>query len=251
MFNYALELATMQEDLMSHPDFGIYYPDAQIRAVLPKMISESMKCSPKAVTRALEGIGMEVRPKRVTITNKMGEKSSKKVRPLLVPNKKKWQEITQRYYFNDGGGDIPECPDCLRGMEYITKQTDLSEGGSSPGSVPSTSGTCGTCGTDTNQLDDGSDQNGTHVPDVPLPMYTPHENFHDWLAFHQIPDDITPDRYTLMPESHRAGVRCKCRGCGKPGENHELYYIPARQYQQICVDCLREFQELYEKETKL
>ncbi|HWQ65408.1 MAG TPA: hypothetical protein VN372_00915 [Methanospirillum sp.] len=273
MFNYAYELATMQEDLMSHPDFGMYYYGAEIHAVLPKMIADALKVSPKAVTRALEGIGMEVRPKRVTITTK-GEKSSKKVRPLLVPSKKKWDEIIQRYYFNEDGGPLPECPDCLRGVEYNTIQTDLSGRESPPGCVPSTHGRSGTREAekdhsrpetdhretvvphvpDEHPHPEGSeiaepDQRGTDVPLVPdvLGTHTALEHFREWLNHHQIPDDITPDRYKIMPESQRAEVFCKCKGCSNSGRDTEMYFIPSRLYQQICVNCFREFQGLYEK----
>lgn len=269
MFNLALDLATMQEDVMSDPEFGKFYYGGRIQAVLPKMIANSLKVSPKAVTRALEGIGMEIRYKRITIQEKTGARS-KSTRYLLVPNRKKWAEIVQRYYYNEEGGNPPDCPECLRGPEYNTRQAAISNPASisevSSGSVTSVTTVTKPDGeinpvtyvtdvthylnTPIDEIEPDPDLPVTLVTNVTFPVETPHENFHDWLNYHQIPEDITPDQYTLMPESQRADVSCKCRGCGKPGRDYELYYIPARLYQQICADCLNEFKALYEEENR-
>lgn len=250
MFNYALQLAVGDEDLISDPEFGKYYFGGKIQAVLPKMIAESLKCSPKAVTRALEGIGMEVRQKRVKIA---GDGRSKKARPILVPNKKKWLEITQRYYFSEDGGEVPDCPECLKGPEFNTIQVGISVTDESPGAVFEGSGTIGTIGTQ----EEERDLNGTHVPGVPLPVETPQEEncfsepvpttLHEWLIHYGFSCDFPVDQYVIIPKENRTGLFCFCNGCKEPDRSLPLYWIPGR-YHQICQNHYNEMRALCEKE---
>ena len=278
MFNYALQLATMEEDLMIDPEFGKYYYGGRIQAVIPKMISEALKVSPKSVTRALEGIGMEVRPKRVTIAKKDGA-TSKTVRALFVSNKQKWREITQRYYFcEDGGTNIPECPSCLKGPEFNTIQTGISTTQPDSLPVPSTSVTSVTSVTEDPITRSNSDQTVTDVThvtdykDTPSPQQVTEDSrseslpvpstsvtsvtsvtedddnsdatpLKEWLSYQGIPHDVTPKKYVQIPASRRNGQYCICH-CGDPAD----YWIPGILYKQICSRHLDEFKDRYAKE---
>ncbi|WP_319578889.1 hypothetical protein [uncultured Methanospirillum sp.] len=271
MFNYALQLALGEEDLMIDPEFGRYYNEGKIQCVLPKMIAESLKISPKAVTRALEGIGMEVRQRRVTVCSKSGT-SSKKVRPLTVPNKQKWKEMTQRYYLIDTEGNLPPCPDCLRGPEYNTRQNDLSDTDAAVQSSSSESN---------NGLP--SDQNGTHVPDVPHTGDT-RQSFHDsrkgedqedsdhsgtlvpvvphtgdrpptyqkWITYHGLPKDTIPSDFSqIQNTSELHGQKCHCKGCLDPERSNPIFWntkLPEYARSRICLVHYNEMMALWKAE---
>jgi len=120
MFNQALSLATGDEDLINSPKFSIYYIDDKIQVVIPNMIADSFGISTSRVSRSLQGIGMAIEHKRVRLATKEGT-ISRKVRAIQVPNQQIWNEILQRYYFNEDGETTPECPDCLKGPKFITR----------------------------------------------------------------------------------------------------------------------------------
>ncbi|HWQ65360.1 MAG TPA: hypothetical protein VN372_00660 [Methanospirillum sp.] len=217
MFNYVLQLALGEEDLMGDPEFGRYYYGGKIQAVLPKMIAESLKISPKAVTRALEGIGMEVRQRRVTVISKEGT-SSKKVRPLMVPNKQKWNEIIQRYYLSEANENELLCPDCLKGPEYNTRQNGLSDSVTECDPHPNESGNGQVTEPDDPDLD------GTRVPDVPHTGDTPY-TLQEWLNFHGMSEETIPEYFSLISNlNDLKGHKCHCRGCNEPQRSNPIFW---------------------------
>ena len=223
MFNYALSLAQGEEDLMTDPEFGKYYHGGEIQVILPGMIAEGMRCSSRTVTRALGGIDMEVRQKRISTT-----KGTKNVRALFVPNRKKWLEIMQRYYFDESGGEIPECPECLRGPEYHSRQSGISNTGMSPD------------GTDNTILQTDKQLNESSRPALAtLP---------EWLSYHGFDPELPVEKYATIPKESRIDLFCRCKMCTKPDRMLPLYWIPERPYNQICQIHYNEMKALCEKE---
>lgn len=122
MFNYVLSLAQGEENLMVDPEFGKYYYEGKIQVVSSKMVATALRCSFKTVNRTLGGIGMVSEQKRVQTAT-----GQKNIRAILVPNRKKWVEIMQRYYYDESGEEFFECPECLRGPEYQTRQSGFAD----------------------------------------------------------------------------------------------------------------------------
>ena len=121
MFNQVLALAIGDENLRNSPKFEIYYLEGKIQVVLANMIADSFGVSASRVSRSLQSIGMTIEHKRVRLATKEGT-ISRKVRAIQVPNLQIWNEILQRYYFDEDGEPTPECPDCLKGAKFITKR---------------------------------------------------------------------------------------------------------------------------------
>jgi hypothetical protein len=132
-------------------------------AIAPKMLAEVFKgTSSKAVTSSLQSIGFEIEIDHIKVRTPEGILKRKTVRKLVIPNEKKWQEITWRYYSPDDEEHQEKiielaCPDVLKGRKYGfveqigtlgTLGTDREH---SPPLVWSASGTLGTDTLDTQQ----------------------------------------------------------------------------------------------------
>ncbi|MDX8551565.1 hypothetical protein KHC33_07070 [Methanospirillum sp. J.3.6.1-F.2.7.3] len=240
MFNYALSLAQGEEDLMGDPEFGKYYYEGRIQVVLPKMIAEGLKCSSRTVTRTLGGIDMELRQKRIQTA-----KGIKNVRALFVPSRKKWTEIMQRYYFDESGGEIPECPECMKGPEYHTRQSGISDSSSSSEPVLSAGEISGR--SDEGAVDVPEDTSAGRDSSIQSEITT----LQEFLSYHGLDPDLSVDEYVPVPTEHMVDLFCRCKGCGEPDRLSQLYWIPGRPYNQVCQKHYDEMKNLNEKEKKL
>lgn len=238
LFNYALQLATGEEDLLLNQDFAQYYRNAEIQAITPAMLASACDVKPASVTRALKGIGMDVKTKRMTFEDK-GNTKSKTPKVILVPNKQKWNEIIQRYYISDDGCTIPDCPPCLKGDGF-------------------------------RGIDHQVEQNVSLVSDVSLSMYThQHEgdviktisddsrcvlvqsettettetfqNLQEWRTHHLTPALKPPTDYTTITGSV-GSIRCTCRGCSEKPQ------YAVKGLQPLCQQHFNEYQALWAKE---
>lgn len=233
MFNYVLSLALGEEILMSDPEFGKYYYEGRIQAVTSKMISEGLKCGSKSVSRALGGIGMVSRQKRVQTAQ-----GRKNIRAMQIPTRRKWLEIMQRYYYDESGGAILECPECLRGENYEVPEAEI---------------------TGIESFMTGSDAQGSGKPGDVLvqPAYetislnqSEFTTFLEFAAFHGMSPDLPVPSYVPIPDKDRTELYCRCKGCTASTRSTAMFWIPDRPYNQVCQKHLDEMRYLYEKENK-
>jgi len=174
------------------------------------MVADMMKCSTKRVTQSLEGIGMEVRQKRLARA-----KGTRNTRALLVPDEKKWQEMVQRYYIPEDGEEILMCPECLKGPEYGTRQQLFPDSGALSSSVLSNEGL------------------GEETADEKA-MEPSFGSLQEWLSYHGFDQALPVEQYVLISHEDRAGLFCRCKGCQEPGRSRPMYGILERPYNQIC-----------------
>lgn len=237
MFNYVLSIARGDESMISDPKYGIYYFGGQVQAITSNMVAEGLKCSPRAVTNALKGIGMKPWQKAIKTTN--GTKNHK---ALVVPNRKKWIEIMQRYYYDESGGEIPECPVCLRGPEYLARQSGITD-------IQSSADCLGSNGDMSGQIAEK-----TLVPpamettSVKEHIFT---TFQEFAAYHGMSPDLPVHTYVPIPDEDQSELYCRCKGCTASTRVSPMYWIPDRPYNQICQKHMDEMKYLYEKENPL
>ncbi len=233
MFNYVLSLALGDETLISDPEFGIYYYEGRIQAVTSKMVAEGLKYTINSVSKALGGIGMITRQKRIQTVH-----GTKNVRILQIPTRRKWLEMMQRYYYDESGAKVPECPECLRGSEYQVLQEGVP-------SIESFSEPAGRDPTRDGQPVDGSaEQDHETAP----PDRSAFATFYEFAAFHGISPDLPVHAYVPYPDADRTELFCRCKGCTASSRSSVLYWIPDRPYNQICQNHMDEMKYLYTKE---
>jgi len=200
------------------------------------MITEGLKCSSKSVSRALGGIGMVSRQKRVQTAHGI-----KNIRALEIPNRRKWLEIMQRYYYDESGGEIPDCPECLRGPEYQVLQTEMA-------------------GIESFTKPTGGDAQRFSKPGDGL-VQPAHENtsralsdftiFQEFAVYHGMSPDLPVHAYVPIPDEDRTELYCRCKGCTASTRSSAMFWIPDRPYNQVCQKHLDEMKYLYEKENPL
>lgn len=236
MFNYVLSLALGDEILISDPEFGKYYYEGRIQAVTSKMITEGLKCSSKSVSRALGGIGMVSRQKRVQTVHGI-----KNIRALEIPTRRKWLEIMQRYYYDESGGEIPDCPECLRGPEYQVLQTEMA-------GIESFNKPNGGDAQRFSQPGDGLVQPAHEDTSRALSEFT---IFQEFAVYHGMSPDLPVHAYVPIPDEDRTELYCRCKGCTASTRSSAMFWIPDRPYNQVCQKHLDEMKYLYEKENPL
>jgi len=236
MFNYVLSLAIGDEDLISDPEFGKYYYEGRIQVITSKMITEGLKCSTRSVSRALGGIGMESKQKRVQTTH-----GTKNIRAMQIPTRRKWLEIMQRYYYDESGGTIPECPECLRGSEYQVLQAEIT-------GIESFTGPNG-C--DAEKTCHPGDVMVQPVHEATSPNRSEFPTFLEFAAFHGMSPDLPVHAYVPIPDEDRTELYCRCKGCTVSNRSSPMYWIPDRPYNQVCQKHLDEMKYLYEMENQL
>lgn len=91
---------------------------AAAQAVTPKMVSDYVKSSPKAVTQGLGSIGFLVEQRWIDDCDTEGNPKRRQVRAYVVPGSIAYQEIMSRYWYSDDGIELPEIPDILRSRKY-------------------------------------------------------------------------------------------------------------------------------------
>lgn len=133
MFNLVYAIATGDEDLIEEDQgkwASFYSSGEEIQAVTPSMIAKYMNTNTKKATETLRSIGFEVELRYITVIvcgkgDKPTEKQ-KRVRAYVVPNEKVWQEIIQRYYYDESDAkngtdrtrDSIEIPVTLKSKTY-------------------------------------------------------------------------------------------------------------------------------------
>ncbi|PWR71852.1 hypothetical protein ACKUB1_14330 [Methanospirillum stamsii] len=237
MFNYVLSLAQGDEDLMIDPEFGKYYYEGRIQAITSNMVSQGLKCSRKNVTRALSGIGMESRQKRIQTAT-----GTKNVRAFLVLGRRKWLEIMQRYYYDESGGEIPECPECLRGPEYKNLQSEITNIESFTDQV---------CLDDKVSCRSTGHHSGGLIPETASDKKVGFTTFREFAAYHGLEPDLPVQEYVPVPKECGSDLHCRCRGCRESNTSSQILWIPDRPYNQVCLKHLNEMKNLYEKENVL
>lgn len=110
LFNEALSLGIGDDD-----------ENDPVEAVLASTIAKGFGTSAKAVSAALQSIGCEIEHDRITVIVD-GVSKRKLARKIVVPSPDVYDEITRRYFYDDSGGEPPECPDCLRGRRWIARR---------------------------------------------------------------------------------------------------------------------------------
>lgn len=111
-FNYVYSLAIGEEKPTN--DFIDYVGNAGLVAVTPSMAAKGLSMTSRKLTEALKSIGMISESNRVLMPD--GRKVSK--RYYAVPDENTWQEIIQRYWYQDSGSDSPSCPEALKSKQY-------------------------------------------------------------------------------------------------------------------------------------
>lgn len=92
-------------------------------AVTPKIVSDYVKSSPKAVTQGLGGIGFLVEQRWIDNYDAEGNLKRRQVRAYVIPSSTVYQEIMSRYWYSDDGVESPEIPDILRSRKYTVINT--------------------------------------------------------------------------------------------------------------------------------
>lgn len=97
-------------------------------AVTAQMIEDHTGIRKGQITQKLRSIGISQEKRRVTISDPHGNEQNKQIRIIIVPNKKKWREMVQRYYYDESLSSQDyeniQCPDILQGQEYEKKFLD-------------------------------------------------------------------------------------------------------------------------------
>lgn len=238
MFNYILALAFGEEDLLSDDRYGQYYQGGEIQAITTRMIADWFKVRSRAVNLALYGIGMDQRQKRIDL--KHGRKN---VRTFFVPDRKKWSEMMQRYYFDEEGGEIPECPACLKGPLYDSEQAGLSVGVSSSDLWVSAGGQ--------SVLSESGPELTNGVVPVGGSIAPEYETLRDFFVYHGMDQGLSVGEYEPIPEGRRADLYCRCRGCRDPDRSNPRFWIPGRPYNQVCQRHYDEMKSLNAKENEV
>jgi len=164
LFNTAYALAVGNEQPVD--DFANYIDGETglVTRVTAAMIAKRVNVTPTTVTRALKGIGFEGQHERISFVTNKGKEGEKThtwtIRPLVVSDEAVWQEIVDRYYYDEENDKMPECPAALRGSHWIGPQQETL---SKSDSVSSPAGTSGTSDTDPSTLS----VSVPRVPDVP------------------------------------------------------------------------------------
>ena len=130
MFNLVYTIANGDEELKG--EFGLYYSqDDEIEAITPSMVAKLMNTSTRAATGALRSIGFDVERRWITLQGPIDEEKwkpkRKRVRTYVVPNRKTWREIIQRYYYSEDEENPSaniDIPVVLRSGKYV--DTDIS-----------------------------------------------------------------------------------------------------------------------------
>lgn len=151
----------------------------------------------------------------------------------------------QRYYFDESGGEIPECPECMKGPEYHTRQSGISDSSPSSEPVPSAG-----------EISGRSDEGEEHVPEVTSTgrdssQLSEIATLQEFLSYHGLDPYLSVDEYVPVPTENMVDIFCRCKGCGEPDRLSPLYWIPGRPYNQVCQKHYDEMKNLNEKETKL
>jgi len=148
----------------------------------------------------------------------------------------------QRYYFDEFGGEIPQCPECLKGPEYDTCQSGIFDIESYSDSVDLIDGI--------SRLSKPSA--GSVVEDIPAESITPVKSdftsFQEFVTHHGLNPELTVDEYTLIPKENRDDIFCRCKGCGDPDRSTPVFWIPGRPYNQVCQKHYDEMKNLSDKE---
>ncbi|MDI6719346.1 MAG: hypothetical protein QMD46_07040 [Methanomicrobiales archaeon] len=145
LFNHVYNLARGDEDPPEQYQ-GYKDPGGGVGAVVPGMLTDVFKRSATEITRSLKSIGFETERERRTISLTRKVKSydgevreeprevKKNITKYVVPTKRVWKEIRDRYYYPEGqngsesrqinlnqaAGDPLDCPEVLRGRAYVT-----------------------------------------------------------------------------------------------------------------------------------
>jgi hypothetical protein len=181
--------------------------DGPADVVTPRMVADAFKTTPTAVTNALKSIGFVIERERVDVPTKRDERGTvietrkKQVRKLVVPSPSKWNEITNRYFFDPDGKPAPECPDALRGLAF--QREPIAE--PDPFKEWDRTGDCVQEMSQASQLSQHTDQGGDPVTPVTPVTLTEHAD--------ALPRD--PDRYIFNQANPNP-----CRECGAPRSHY-------------------------------
>ena len=154
MFNLVYAVAIGDEEFAG--EYGLYYnPDGEIEAVIPSMIAKAMNTTPKTATSTLRSIGFDVELRYITQHIQIGEdereEKRKRVRAYVVPDERTWEEIVQRYHYDEESENTHiEIPGVFKSKKYVAgvHRTVPSVPSVPKGEDESKSGTDRTDGTD-------------------------------------------------------------------------------------------------------
>lgn len=113
IFNLVYALATGDEKVPKKYENFVGNNGGAVR-VKPAMVTDILNVSAKSVTDYLKSIGMISEQGRVKLLNGTNPNS----RYYAVPDQNTWEEIIQRYWYDEGSSEVPECPEALKSKEY-------------------------------------------------------------------------------------------------------------------------------------